>query len=58
MNEEASTSTIQETTATHGGNPEMAEVLERIVRLRDRSAYRQFQLDLIEHIWHKFGNSH
>jgi len=55
--EEASTSSVQSATITHGANPEMEEVLERNARIHDRSIYKQLQLDLIEHIWHKYGNS-
>ncbi|XP_015697999.2 uncharacterized protein LOC107305318 [Oryza brachyantha] len=57
LNEEASTSTVQPATITHGAIPEIAQVLERNAIIHDRFAYKQLQLDLIEHIWNKFGNS-
>jgi len=39
--EEASTSSVQSATITHGANPEMEEVLERNARIHDRSIYKQ-----------------
>jgi hypothetical protein len=57
LNEEASTYTVQEATISHGENPEMEDVLNRNTALHDRETYKQFQSNLIDHIWQKFGNS-
>jgi len=56
LNEEATTSTVQAATITHGHDPVMEDVLQRDTEIRDREAHRQLQSDLIDHIWQKFGN--
>jgi hypothetical protein len=56
LNEEATTSTVQQSTITQAHEPAMEEVLQRNTELRDREAHRQLQSDLIEHIWQKFGH--
>jgi hypothetical protein len=58
LNEEASTYTIQEATISHAENPEMEDIINRNTTLHDRKAYKQFQSNLIDHIWQKFGNSY
>jgi hypothetical protein len=55
LNETPSTSTVKEATISQGHNPEMEQVIERNVIIRDCTAHRQLQSDLIEHIWLKFG---
>ncbi|CAN6328005.1 unnamed protein product, partial [Urochloa humidicola] len=58
LNETPSTSTVQEATISQvQHNPEMEQVIERNTIIHDRTAHRQLQSDLIEHIWQKFGNS-
>ena len=56
LNEEATTSTVQAATITHGHDPVMEDVLQRDTEIRDREAHRQLQYDLIDQIWQKFGN--
>jgi hypothetical protein len=57
LNEAASTSTVQEASISQGPNPLMEQVIERNVAIRDRNTHKQLQSDLVEHVWHKFGNS-
>lgn len=57
LNEAASTSTVQEASISQGPNPLMEQVIERNAAIRDRNTHKQLQSDLVEHVWHKFGNS-
>jgi hypothetical protein len=57
LNETASTSTVQEASISQGPNPLMEQVIERNAAIRDRNTHKQLQSDLVEHVWHKFGNS-
>lgn len=56
LNETASTSIVQEATISQGPNPLMEQVINRNATIRDRTTHKQLQTDLVEHIWHKFGN--
>jgi hypothetical protein len=59
LNEEANTYSVQGGTISSSRvNPEMEEVLNRNKELRDCSAHKQLQEDLIEHIWQKFGHKY
>jgi hypothetical protein len=55
LNEEATTSSVQQPTIAHAHDPVMAEVILRDAEIRDR-VHKQLQSDLIDHIWQKFGN--
>lgn len=37
-------------------NPRFSDVMRRKAAIRDRPQHTQLKNDLIEHIWHKFGN--
>lgn len=39
----------------HGPIHGFAEVLEKDMSIRDRTAHRRLKEDLMEHIWQKFG---
>jgi predicted MPP superfamily phosphohydrolase len=56
LNEEATTSSVQQPTIAHAHDPVMAEVVLRDAEIRDRAIHKQLQSDLIDHIWQKFGN--
>jgi hypothetical protein len=56
LNEEATTSSVQQPTIAYAHDPVMAEVVLRDVEIRDRAIHKQLQSDLIDHIWQKFGN--
>jgi hypothetical protein len=56
LNEEETTSSVQQPTIAYAHDPVMAEVVLRDVEIRDRAIHKQLQSDLIDHIWQKFGN--
>lgn len=41
-----------------GGNIPLADVLRRKAAIRARPVHTQLKNDLVEHIWHRFGNNH
>jgi hypothetical protein len=41
-----------------GGNLCFVDVLRRKASIRDRPQHSQLKNDLVEHIWHRFGNNH
>lgn len=55
LNEEAGSSLVLPSVFTHGDMPAFADVLERDARIRNRPTHKALKIDLIEHIWKRFG---
>ena len=46
-----------EVSTNENPNPCFAEVLQRNSAIRARSTHRQLKNDLVEHIWHRYGQT-
>jgi len=49
---------ISTTETSNSLHPNLATRLQRRANIRERQVHRQLQVDLIEHIWERFGNGH
>lgn len=58
LNENPGASFVLPSEVNIGGNLYFADVLHRKATIRARPQHTQLKNDLIEHIWHKFGNNH
>jgi hypothetical protein len=58
LNENPGTSFVLPSEVSIGGNLCFTDVLCRKASIHDRPQHTQLKNDLVEHIWHRFGNNH